>query len=338
MSGNRRWLAFVLGILCLANAHSLSAVTLDGFAAMGASETAGNDVTGSWVPYAQIDRGLNFGGPGYPYNVAVGGATTVTLLQQQQHTQVASLVQSGAVDMAFISIGGNDFSAVSGQILTGSLSGAALVGWAQGVVDNIDTAVDTVLAQHPVGMVVASMPDVPLTPAGRASFDSPTKLARGETAVNDVNTILLAAVQTRHLVYADLANALRYLDSKPLVVGGVAIDMLNPSTDATHFFQDGKHPAAVGNGLFANLFLEALNIGYGTNYSLLSDLDILTAAGLQASYTGETSNIPYANFVVSAVPEPGCGTLAAAAVVLYGFINLRARRTVNSPSTSNVKR
>src|SRR5262249_34663151 len=154
-------------------------------------------------------------------------------------------------------------SAVSGQILTGSLSGAALTAWAQGVVDNIDLATDTVLAAHPVGMVVVGMPDVPITPAGRDNFNSPTKNARGENAVDVFNALFKPRARAPGQGFVDYAAARRDLFPGPLVVGGVNIDYINPSTAPTHFFQDGKLPAAVGNGLVANMFLEAVNRGYG---------------------------------------------------------------------------
>ena len=309
--------------LFLTLAATASAIPINGYAAMGASETAGTTYTGSWVPYLATLRGLNFGGGGDPYNVAIGGATSATLLTQGQHTDVQSLVQSGFVDLAFLSIGGNDFSAVGGQIASGSLSGAALTAWAQGVVTNINTAVDTVLSAHPLGMIVTGMADIPLTPAGRIGFDTPVKFARGEAAVDLVDSLLLPEVLGRGLVYVDFAASLRYLNQGPLVVGGVLIDVVNPSTDPTHFFQDGKHPAAVGNGLVANLFLEALNLGYGANIPLFTDLEILTAAGLQASYTGETSNLPYADFIVAPVPEPSTLGLALMALLVGGSLRRR---------------
>ena len=87
------------------------------------------------------------------------------------------------------------------------------------------------------------------------------------------------------------------------MVGGVTIDMVNASTDPTHFFQDALHPAAVGNGFLANVFLEAVDLGYGTDYPLLTDQQILDAAGFGAR-TGETPNVDYARYVVLPTPEP----------------------------------
>lgn len=315
-------------VLAIASLQSARAAVIDAYGAMGASETAGTDFdpTGSWVPYVTNLRGLDFGGPGDPFNVAVGGATSATLLDQGQHTQMASYVQNNGVDVVSLSIGGNDFSAVSGQILTGSLSGAALTAWAQGVVDNIDFATDTVLAAHPVGMVVVGMPDIPITPAGRTSFNSPTKNARGENAVDVFNSLLKPEVLARGQVFVDYAAAMRDLFSGPLVVGGVNIDYINPSTDPTHFFQDGKHPAAVGNGLVANMFLEAVNRGYGTNFPLLTDLEILTAAGLAGSYTGETTHINYDKYITTPVPEPATLLLACVGGISLAAIARASRK------------
>ncbi len=309
MSRSTLFAALVIVASITANRHA-RAVTIHGFAAMGASETAGSTYNHSWVPYEANYQGWNYGGSGNPYNVAVGGATSATLLTQGQHTQVAALVSAGNVDLATLSIGSNDFNAQATQIASGALSGAALTSFCQNVVNNIDTAMDTVLAAHPLGMVVAGIPDLELVPGGRAIFNTPTTQARGEIAINQINALLEPEVLSRGLVYLDLESVLRDLNAAPFVVGGVTIDMVNASSDPTHFFQDALHPAAVGNGFLANLFVEAVNLGYGTNYPLLTDQQILDAAGLGASYTGETSDVNYASYVITPVPEPSTLLLA----------------------------
>ena len=295
------WMLVAL-ISAIAIAQQARAVSIDGFAAMGASETQGTAYTGSWVPYETNFPHWNFGGSGAPYNVAIGGATSVTLLQQGQHTEVAALVAAGNVDVATLSIGSNDFSPKASQIAAGTLSGAALTSFSTGVVTNIETAMDTVLAEHPLGMIVASLPEMTLSPGGRATFNTPAKEANGEAAINQFNSLLKPEVLSRGLTYLDFTAATRDLNAAPLVVGGVTIDMVTASSDPTHFFQDGIHPAAVGNGLIANLFMEAANLTFGANYTLLTDQQILTAAGLGAQYTGETSHLDYAKYVTVAAP------------------------------------
>lgn len=267
-----------------------------GYASLGASESEGTTYTGSWVPYLANQRGLNFGGAGQPYNVAVGGARTGTLLTQGQHTDVRDLVDAGLVDVAYLFIGGNDFFAAGPAILGGSLSGAALQSWAQGLVDNIQTAMDTVLGADPLGMIVVGLPDITLTPGGRASITSEEQRLRGVAAVDLVNSLLEPAVLARGQTFLDAARALRDLNATPLVIGGVSIDTVNASSNATHFFQDSRHPAAVGNGVIANLFLEATNLSFGTSFALFSDQEILATAGL--TYSGETSAIDYAQYVI----------------------------------------
>jgi len=285
-----------------APAPQARAVAIDGFASMGASETQGTAYTGSWVPYETNFPLWNFGGAGAPYNVAIGGATSVTLLQQGQHTEVAALVAAGNVDVATLSIGGNDFTPKASQIAAGTLTGAALNSFCTGVVTNIETAMDTVLAEHPLGMIVASLPEMTLSPGGRATFNTPAKEVNGEAAIDLFNSILKPEVLSRGLTYLDFSTATRDLNAAPLVVGGVTIDMVNPSSDPTHFFQDALHPAAVGNGLIANLFMTAVNLTFGTNYALLTDQQILTAAGLGSQYTGQTSQLDYAKYVTIAAP------------------------------------
>jgi len=319
---------FPLACACviLVSSLSLSRAEIAGYGSMGASESQGTTYTGSWIPYLANQRGFNFGGAGQPYNVAVGGARTNTLLTQGQHTQMQTLVQNGDVDVAYLFIGANDFFNVGANIASGALTGPALDAWAEGVVNNIGTAMDTVLSAGPEGMIVTGMPDVLLTPGGRAVFDTPAEIARGTAAVDLVNSLLKPAVLGRGQVYVDLATANREANLVPLVVGGVTIDTVNASSDPTHFFQDGRHPAAVGNGIIANLFITATNMAFGTNHDRFSDLEILTTAGLAGQYTGETSALPYSRYVVLPVPEPATVWLAVSAVASLAIFGRRRLR------------
>jgi hypothetical protein len=306
---------------------SAPAGVITGMAAMGASETQGNNYTGSWVPYLVNLRGVNFGGSQNPYNVAVGGATSTTLLSpQQQHIKVRNFVQQGKVDVASLSIGGNDYGGNALNLLLGNVNPEVL---ADQVIDNISTAIDTVLSADPKGMIVWSVPDMSKTAIGQQYVVTPELQAIADNFMDLVNIPLKQEVLDRGLVYIDLAQTMADLESSPLYVGGVLINTKTASSNATHLWQDGIHPGAVGNGLFANLALTALNLGYGTNYSLLSDLEILTAAGLASSYTGPTSQINYAQYVTVPVPELSSSTLVgmlfigASIVVMTKRSNMR---------------
>lgn len=297
---------------------SAMAVVINGYANMGASESASTAYSSSWVPFLHNLRSFNFG-PGQTYNEAIGGATSSSLLTQNQHTKVAAEVQNGNVDLSYLFIGGNDFNGAASAIADGSLTGPALTAAATSVVANIETAMDTVLAESPLGMIVVGLPDLLLTPGGRALFNTAPEQVRGNAAINEVNAIMLPQVLDRGQVFVDAAGSIRALNQSGLVVGGLPIDLVNPGASPTFFFKDSVHPNAIGNGVIANLMLVAVNKGYGTNYPLLTDLEILTAAGMAAQYTGETSQVAYADFVILPVPEPsswallvvGAGLLAA---------------------------
>jgi hypothetical protein len=298
------WSSTTLLVLCLqvASIQRAIAATFSGYAAMGASETQGTAYSGSWVPWLAVDRGLNFG-PGQSYNRAIGGNDSADLLANGQHTQVANLVSNNQVDLAFLSIGGLDVPPVAFQIAFNQLNVPV---WAAGVVGRITTAIDTVMNAGADGMVVMSLPDMALVPASQQYTNGiPILEARISNAVQVVNDLLKQEVLNRGLVFVDAAQALRDMNAAPLVVGGVTIDTTTGDPDPTHFFQDGLHPAVVGNGIFANLFMTALNEGYDHNLALFSDQDLLTKAGLAGSYTGETSTLNYSDYIYfTPVPEP----------------------------------
>ncbi|MEQ9379459.1 MAG: hypothetical protein RJP95_01240, partial [Pirellulales bacterium] len=216
-----------------------------GIAAMGASETAGTNFSGSWVPWLAVDRGLNFG-PGQSYNVAVNGSRTQTLLNRGQHTEVAELVANGDVNLAYLFIGGLDVPPVALDMILGTLD---VPNWADGVVDRMMTAVDTILAESPEGMVVAGLPDMTLVPGAASYAYIPGLAAPVVSAIDYTNALIKEEVLSRGQVYLDVASLMRDLRTEPFVVGGVTIDMVTGSnTDPTHFFADDIHPGFVGNG------------------------------------------------------------------------------------------
>ena len=310
-------------LFSLGSTHAAAAV-INGFAAMGASETQGTTYSGSWVPWLAVDRKLNFGAS-QTNNKAVGGATTTTLLSGGQHTKVATLVESGNVDLAYLFIGGNDVGPVVLDMLLETLD---VPTWADGLVGRMMTAADTVLAKNPTGMIIAGIPDMSLVPAGvpYQAIGAPVVAALDYT-----NSLIKAEVLARNQVYIDTASFLRDLNASPFVVGGVTINMTTGSSKATHFFVDDIHPGTVGNGIFANLMITALNEGYGTSVALFDDQTILAKAGLSASYTGPTTHVDYAKYIYfNPVPEPAGVTLAAIGLVSLSLVVVRRRRLRSS--------
>ena len=304
-----------------------AAAPITGFAAMGASETQGTTYSGSWVPWLALDRKLNFG-PSQTYNKAVGGSTTTSLLSGGQHTKVASLVESGSVDLAYLFIGGLDVPPVAVDILFEALD---VPTWANDLVGRIMTAADAVLDENPTGMIIAGLPDMSLVP-GAAPYKAVA--APIVAAIDYTNDLLKAEVLARNQVYIDTASFMRDINASPFVVGGVAINVTTGSSNPTHFFVDDIHPGTVGNGIFANLMITALNEGYGTSVALFDDQAILAKAGLSASYTGQTSNVDYAKYIYfNPVPEPASVTLAVIGLVSLSIVVVRRRRQRHSNST-----
>jgi hypothetical protein len=316
--------------LCLTTAQvlgpsSVQAAPITGIAAMGASETRGTNFNGSWVPWLAVDRGLNFG-PNQSYNVAINGSRTNTLLSRGQHTEVAELVANGNVNLAYLFIGGLDVPPVAVEMILGTLN---VPNWANGVVDRMMTAVDTVLAEGPEGIIVAGLPDMTLVPAVAAYATIPELAAPIISAIDYTNALIKEEVLSRGQVYFDVASLLRDINAEPFVVGGVTIDTVIGSTDPTHFFLDELHPGFVGNGVFANLMLTAMNVGFGTSHALFTDQQILARAGLSGSYTGQTSNVDYASYI-HVVPELSSGTLAFFATLSAGSVAIIRRRKSQS--------
>jgi hypothetical protein len=120
---------------------------------------------------------------------------------------------------------------------------------------------------------------------------------------------------------------MRDMRAAPLVVGGVPIQMVGSNSNPTYFFQDGLHPAVVGNGIFANLMITAINKGFDQNIALISDQVMLQRATLGAQYTGQTSNLDYGKYVyMNVVPEPSSLVLLGAASLAVATIAVRSRQ------------
>ena len=279
-----RVVAILLGLTLALSAVPASA--FDGVGAMGDSLTAGSRPDW-WPGILQEHRGVNFGGPGLPYNVAQVGAMSITMLLTGQHTRVAEFVRAGDVDLPILWIGGNDIWAlgvlVAGEWLSPALEAAIIrlgVNW-------VVQAIDTVLAENPEGMIVGGVPDVALSPLA-ISLYTPEERARIAESVDLANWMLQGEVTSRGLTYIDFASAMRDGMSTSAEVGGVTIVPEVGHGDPHFFFRDGFHPSVTGMAILGNVFMTAFNRAHGGTYETFSDLEILTIAGIEEEYTHET--------------------------------------------------
>ena len=156
-------------------------------------------VTLNWVEVLVRDRGLNFGTwgtwgeprrVGYEYNWARSGATCESLIQSGQHTGLAKQVAEGKVSIAMLWIGNNDFHLTNGtyqEIYDGSLSDKAVQEKINHMLENITTAVDTVIHAGPIKMVIVNVADKSIDPRVKKMYPDSAKLQRVSNAIKAVN-------------------------------------------------------------------------------------------------------------------------------------------------------
>jgi lysophospholipase L1-like esterase len=206
---------------------------------------------------------------------AFAGATSDSLLHDEaghaaQAPAVAALVAQHAVDDVVVMIGANDVEADLPLLGTDpALFVSTFVGT---VVTNVETALGTVAAAGPAGLVVATIPDVTLTPAFQAAVP-----AAAFPAVEQALTLANQQIESfaaAHAIPVVDSYRLTALAVNPPTVGGVQITNL--------FAPDYFHPNTIAQGIVANTILDALHEGYDVNvYRLrLTDQEILTEANI----------------------------------------------------------
>ena len=99
---------FVAAGMILADGTLAAADILHGVGVMGDSGSVSSP-SYKWPAQLQTNRGINFGGSGLPYDHAVGGATSASLLSGGQQNQMKADVQAGKVTLGIQFIGNNDY-------------------------------------------------------------------------------------------------------------------------------------------------------------------------------------------------------------------------------------
>ena len=279
---------------------------------------------------------------GYEYNWARSGATSDTLLSGGQASGLAAQIPAQGIGYAVLWIGANDFAPFGpgpyNSIYNGLWNQSQIDSYVTSRVQNIATAVST-LQPTGVHLVLGNFPDygaAPFTssPLG-GDFTDPAKRQLVSSVIQQINTDLRGLAQSQHLVYVDmnaLATAVFGTNSSPnsvLKVGNVAInlqqiDTSTGSNPTAGFVEDGVHPNTVIQGLIANEFLDALNIGYHTGVPLFTEQQVLAHRGI--AYGGSDTVLAqigsYDQYITNYVPEPSTIILAA----LGGLALLTYRR------------
>ena len=189
--------------------------------------------------------------------------TSADVLADGQLSGLSAQAASGHVHLAFVFIGGNDFR----QVFTSPDPVTTLGTVVPQAVTNVYTAVNTLLGTPPdMKVVLATVPKVSVLPE-----------VKGAIAAGVLPKVLADAVdlaigafdeQIRNLAAASPRVALADVDAlvgdifspAKFTVGGVTIDRETPSDQPfSLFLADGIHAGTVGQGLLANLFVDAID-------------------------------------------------------------------------------
>ena len=153
----------------------------------------------------------------------------------------------------------------------------------EGIIDRYVLAVDTV-AMASGQMLLGTGGSYSNVAATLTTFPDASRRQRVTDAIDAVNAAVKAlAAEDRGMHGVDIEGIQGlYLSPDPLIVGGVEIIKAQPTSPSPyHFFlPDGVHAGTVVQGLIANAFIEAMNRGYETDFTPLSDQEILANAGI----------------------------------------------------------
>ena len=310
----------------------------------------------NWLQQLVIHAGLDAGSIGsrgeprrnfYEYNWARAGADSNTLLSQGQHLGLASQVVPEGIEYAVLMIGANDFHPQTSaymNIYAGFWSQAQIDAHVNGILANITTALDTVLPTG-VKLVVVNIPDYGLAPFTQQFFPNASQRQDVQNAIIQANDGLEVLAQQQGLVYVDFLSAAIAIfgahgsPTGSITIGNVVIDLTASDTSlggnpTAGFVHDGIHPNTTLQGIIANLFLEAINIGYGAGLPLFTEAEILSHRGI--AYGGSDTLLAqlgnYSDYITSFVSPPTLvpalglvGRALMAAFLLAGAL-LAARR------------
>ena len=243
---------------------------------------------------------------GYDNNFALWGANTATMLSQSQHTGISALIRAGIVRYVAVFIGTNDFQPASSygmyeDIYNGvtpftgcdEKSYASVQDYADSIVERYTIVLDAVLdaGGQPVMATIVDFGMAPRT-ASAQGYSDPDKRKNVTDAVMLVNDGLKSLAAAKGLPIVNMFELFRrfVVDPEPSFVGGVSIiKEAAPNPDGRYaILPDGAHPGTVLQSLLANAFIEACNLTYATNFTPLSDQEILDAAGIEYAAGDET--------------------------------------------------
>jgi len=306
----QRLICWTLLSFCAAFA---AAQPVDRLGAVGDSLTdeyaeASYDYARNWAELLVEENGLTFGPTadeagqpggtwgeprraGYEDNWARSGATIDDALAAGQHLGVADGATNRDVSHVVVNVGINDFiDQAYDPIYDGVWDQAQIDAWIVGRTDLLGSIVDTIT---PTGTSVAllSVLDPSPTPLLQLLYPNAASREAVSIALGQWRDAVRDLAQSRGLVLLDqyaLGRAIFGTNLAPrstLLVGNVAIDLTaadfpggNDPTKA--FVHDFFHPHTIIQAVAGAAISTALNLGYGAAIQLLTEEEMLAAAGI----------------------------------------------------------
>jgi hypothetical protein len=257
----------------------------------------------NWVEILHATRGVRFGTftnqsrgeprtQGFADNWARSGATTTDMVNNQI-PGLTSQTATGQVNYAWMFIGGNDFQYFLLAVAAGKIAPAnvqtALAAVTLNAETNFDTGYHALLNANPdTRLVVSNLPDISVMPAVKAGV-----------AGNPLGQVLIASVSQAIAAYdahisstvashldrtalIDLATVVSQLEASPtstIQFGGQTIFLTTANNNYHSFFlADGIHIGTVGQGIIADLFVNAVDSKFGARIAPLSQSQIVAFA------------------------------------------------------------
>jgi phospholipase/lecithinase/hemolysin len=245
----------------------------------------------NWVEILAATRGLNFGpfstvsrgqprNQGYEFNWAQSDATTEDLLAAGQHTGLAAQVAAGKVAVVVVFVGGNDFIHALGS----TDPSTALDETLPRALANYRAALETILNASPqVKVVAVTVPDIRDLPMIRAAVRdrslSTALLDRYSSALKAYNAQIRALAWSQpRVAVADFDIAAKIANRFSVdhaLIGGRRLDRIQTGNDLAHLFlSDQRHFGTMGQGLMAQMVVNAIDTKFAATIAPLSDREI----------------------------------------------------------------
>jgi phospholipase/lecithinase/hemolysin len=254
----------------------------------------------NWVEILHALRGVRFGpfttrsrgeprDQGFANNWARSDATSVDMIRNQL-PGLAAQVAAGEIRYAWVFIGGNDYLDALAGVAAGTTPPSAvptLIAQVESQDDkNFTTAVETLLAANPrVDVVVATLPDISLTPIAREAMATPqgqALVAAVSDSIQRYDAVIAAAAEDPRVTLVDLAAATAPLASNTTgtaTFGGTTVNLVTPGDDYHDFYlADGVHLGTIGQSFIANLFAEAIDSKFGAHLKPISPREVVRYA------------------------------------------------------------